>query len=114
MEVFRPAMQISVETHNTWAIPYMLESFGYLAADMGQLERAVTLLAASSAFRERYREPLPEGVFRELFAGYVEAARAAFGEAVFQVQWDIGLTLESQAAIKFALGMSSETDDLSV
>jgi tetratricopeptide (TPR) repeat protein len=114
VRVFVPAMQISVETHNTWAIPYMLESFGYLAADQAEIPRGVLLLAASAAFRERHQEPLPPGFFSQIFAGYVEAARAALGETKFQAQWNAGLTISDRDAIEFALGTPGDAEELSL
>jgi hypothetical protein len=85
-----------------------LECLAWVAAALGQQERAARLCGAAEALREMLGAPLPP----DERAGHdqaVHAMRAALGEETFAATWAAGQALPLEQAIALALeGLADE------
>ena len=102
--LFSRSLKLSHESQNFWAVPYLLESFGYLGAAQGEFERAAQLLGGAAQLREIQGEPLPAPQQRAEFAAFCEQVRDSLGDDTFAAHWQNGRTLERSQLIALALG----------
>jgi DNA-binding NarL/FixJ family response regulator len=77
----------------------VLESAAFLAAAIGDAERAVHLLAAADAIRKALQVPVWVG-FRERHESVLAEARSALGETRFAAAWEEGTRIPFGATVE--------------
>lgn len=88
-ERFGESLRLCWSAFNLWSLPKALEGLACLAVSTAQPERAVRLLAAAAALRERTGAPVmvaDRGYYEQI----VERARRLLAPAVFARAWDEG------------------------
>lgn len=93
---------LSKESQNLWAVPFLVEAFGYLAATEGDLTRAAQLLGGAAYIREIQGEPLPSPQLKSEFELTCNALREKLGENLFEAHWQTGRILEREDLIAMA------------
>ena len=84
-----------------WALAYLLEDVGWMAAQRGQARLALRLVAAASVLREQIGTPLTATETSKL-EGALEPARKTLGASA-QAAWDEGQAMSLDEAIECAL-----------
>jgi non-specific serine/threonine protein kinase len=87
--------------NDTWYVAWSVIGAGGLAAGQDNLQRAVELLAAGTAERERIGAPLRPQV-QEVLDGIIATARRRLSGAVFAPAWETGRALPIEAAAAMA------------
>jgi predicted ATPase/DNA-binding SARP family transcriptional activator len=100
--LFRKAMMLSKESQNLWAVPFVIEAFGYLATTEGNFTRATQLLSGAAYIRELQGEPLPSPQLRSEFEQTCAILRENLGEDLFEAHWQTGRILEREDLIEMA------------
>lgn len=96
------SLQINRELGDGWAIAYLLEDIGCLEVLEGQPERALRLVGAGSALRERIGAPLPSKE-RDKLEKALHAARQGLEEVEQTAAWEQGREMDAEHAIVYAL-----------
>ncbi len=86
---------------DTWYVAWSVIGAGGLAAGQESHQRAVELLAAGTAERERLGAPLRPQV-QEVLDGIIATTRRRLGGAVFASAWEAGRVLAIEAAAAIA------------
>jgi predicted ATPase/DNA-binding CsgD family transcriptional regulator len=105
---FLTALATERDLGNTWGISMCLEGLAGVILDRQPLV-AVHLLAATSAARVRFAEPLPP-VYRARRDHLVQVARSRLGEDAFNTGWATGSDLTLERAISDALSTIETID----
>jgi tetratricopeptide (TPR) repeat protein len=105
---FPQALAIYRETIGGWvhlghrgAVASQLENFGYVAMELGNVERAVRLLGAAQAIRDASEQPRAFDEEPEHEA-MLERARAEIESAAFDAAWGAGRRLSQVEAVALA------------
>ena len=80
-----------------------LESLAEVALDKGDYERAARLYAAADKFRARVGAPL-QPPFLERREAHKEELKAKMGEDAYEREWNEGLKLSFEDAVRYAVG----------
>ena len=91
----------------TGAVAHQLECFGFIALAQGQHERALQLLAAANALRERGGTPMTPDE-QPYFDEQLKQIHERMDRPHFDSVWSKGRALKMEQAIDLALELSME------
>jgi predicted ATPase/DNA-binding CsgD family transcriptional regulator/Tfp pilus assembly protein PilF len=97
--LFEESLTLFVEFGDRWFGGIVLESAAFLAASIGDIRRAVHLLAAADAIRTALDVPLWLG-FRGRHDRVLAETRSALGESGFAGAWEEGKRIPLDAAVE--------------
>jgi hypothetical protein len=100
-------MGINRDLGDRWAIAYLLEDLGILAALTGSAERAVMLVGAATSLRTAIGAPLPPAD-RTRLDELIAPARQTLGSAAETCEHR-GRTMTADEAIRFGLEQQATT-----
>jgi non-specific serine/threonine protein kinase len=97
----RESLEISSAVNDQLHVVRAVERLGQVAAEAGDVERSILLLAASTAHRARLGvgRRLPEKI---LFERYAERLRTTYGETHFASAWERGRDMPLDEAVELA------------
>jgi adenylate cyclase len=98
---YSESLEINRELGDGWAIAYILEDIGSLAVLSGQAARALCLIGAASALREKIGAPLPENDRLKLDE-QIAAARRELSDAAQAAAWERGRQMDVEEAAEYA------------
>jgi adenylate cyclase len=101
-ELYCESLDKNRELGDGWQTAYILEDMGGLAALAGELQRAVMLIAAASALRERIAAPLPPQEQARLNE-FIKITKQGLDPAEWDQIWAVGQVLSMEQAIDFAI-----------
>jgi non-specific serine/threonine protein kinase len=100
----KESLALIQEVHGPWSLAMPLAGLSYVAAALGQLQRAVRLGAAASALSAAYNLPLiplSEALLRE----GLDLARRALGEPAYATAWAQGEAKPLEESLADALAL---------
>ena len=101
--LYDESLERNRELGDGWQIAYVLEDIGGLAAMAGDPQRALKLIAAASALRERIKAPLaPHEQVR--LDKHLKTTRRVLDQDYWNMLWEAGREMSMEQAIAFALG----------
>jgi hypothetical protein len=114
-EYYSQSLAMVVELNNRWALPHLLEAFGWIAAARSHAlrseaeqessneaaEKAARLLGAAEYLRQSLDIPLPP-VFADRSLDAQSTARLVLGDDVFAISWNAGRAMSLERAIVLA------------
>ena len=71
--LYDESLSIYRQLGDKWALAYLLEDIGWLVAEQGNGEAALTLVSAAATLREEISAPLTEGEANKLHAALAPA-----------------------------------------
>ena len=107
--LFNQVLDAFQELFQQWAVAFLVGSFSHLAAQQGEIRRAVTLSGAAAAMHEQLAMPLPAH-YRAEYERWLQPARAAFSEKEFAAIFARGRVLTPEKLRKL-LQTSGERRD---
>ncbi len=104
-DIYRETIVAFRDMGQTGAVAHQLECFGFIALAQNENERALKLIAAAHALREKGGTPMTpdEQVY---FDEQLKGLREKMDEIKFHLIWSKGQALTMEQAIEFALGES--------
>jgi predicted ATPase/DNA-binding CsgD family transcriptional regulator len=106
-ERFGESLHVSWSAFNLWSLPKALEGLACVAVLLAQPERAIRLVAAAAALRERTGAPVMVAD-RSYYDQIVERSRQRLSPAIFAAAWDEGRTLPLADVVAEALALADE------
>jgi predicted ATPase/class 3 adenylate cyclase len=107
-KIYNETLREWQNTGNRGAIANQLEGFAFFAIVEEEPQRAVKLLGAAGAIREKVQAPMTD--FEQIeYAQFVERLRSMLPETEFNSLWEEGRGLTIEQAIQFALDAVGET-----
>jgi non-specific serine/threonine protein kinase len=106
LDHYREALALGRRHPGRRVVTEAIEAVGIVAATVGEAERAVRLLSAAEAQRERLRLHYRATETKAALEQAVSAAHAALGEPAFAAAWTSGRGLGPEQAIVEALEVS--------
>jgi hypothetical protein len=114
-DYYSQSLMMVVELNNRWALPHLLEAFGWIAAarshavrshveqelSIESAEKAARLLGAAEYLRQSLDIPLPP-VFADRSLEAQSTARHILGDDVFAIAWNAGRAMSLERAIALA------------
>jgi predicted ATPase/DNA-binding CsgD family transcriptional regulator len=104
---FGESLRLCWSTMDLWSLPKALEGLACLAVSTAQPARAVRLVAAAAALRERTGAPVMVAD-RSYFEQSVHRARQHLAPAIFTAAWDEGRALPLADVVAEALTLADE------
>ncbi len=101
-QAYRESLLINQALGDGWSLAFLLEDVGLLDVLRGQPERALRLISAASALRERINAPLSP-VERARLEDYLRPVHQALSEETQSALWAEGRQLNLSQAIELAL-----------
>jgi hypothetical protein len=100
--IYKETLRGWQNTGNRGAIANQLEAFAFLAIAEEEPQRAVQLLGAAEAIREKVQAPMTD--FEQIeYDQAVERLRSMLAETEFHWHWAEGRSMTMDEAIQFAL-----------
>jgi predicted ATPase/DNA-binding CsgD family transcriptional regulator len=106
---FEESLTLFVEFGDRWFSALVLESAAFLAAEVREPERAVSLLGAAGAIWETLDVPLM-GHLRDRHHRVLTEARSRLGEDSFSTIWERGRRLPVTATVELVASVGARTD----
>ena len=104
---FEESLTLFVEFGDRWFCGLVLESAAFLAAAVGDAERAVRLLGAADAVWAAIERPAAGAASRTSRPACSPTARSRLGEARFAAAWDEGRRLPLGATVELVAAVST-------
>lgn len=105
---FSESLGICWSSFNLWSLPKTLEGLACVGVLMAQPERAIRLVAAAAALRERTGSSVMVAD-RDYYEQIVQRARQQTSPATFAVAWDEGRALPLADVVAEALALAGES-----
>jgi hypothetical protein len=114
-DYYSQSLAMVVDLNNRWALPHLLEAFGWIAAARSHAvrshveqessneaaEKAARLLGSAEYLRQSLEIPLPP-VFGDRSLNAQSTARHILGDDVFAIAWNAGRAMSLERAIVLA------------
>ena len=101
-EIYRQTILAFQELGNRPAVAHQLECFAFIALAEAEAQRAVQLLGAAEALREKIESPMTD-FERSEYDQAVARLRLLLPEAEFNALWAEGRSLRREQAVRLAL-----------